>query len=244
MSQKRKKEEKSGGNFLEKALWSVYAVFYDDMTRFYAPYRRLLKRISGIIRLNASKKNTVVLDAGCGTGEFSVEMAKNGWSVYAFDNSAAMLGIFRRKAAGLKNINIKNADLEKSFPYKNGFFDIVLNVHSLFMLRDFKKVLSGFDRVLKRGGILVIAHNRPVNLMSLCGKEFAENGIKGVIVNGARLFGAGVINMIISIVHRRVYNTIPAGEITGFLMKKGYRLLILEKAYRDVDDLIVMRKKR
>lgn len=78
-------------------MYNSFAFFYDDFTDN-VEYK---KRTDYICRLfkKYGKMPTLLLDAACGTGSFSVEFAKRGVSVIGADISADMLSVAAEKRA-------------------------------------------------------------------------------------------------------------------------------------------------
>ncbi len=137
------------GNFkkkTEKIFWDSYASAYDDMAKYYEPYKQLVNEITGFLATNAGKDSRV-LDAGCGTGALSIKLAEKKYAVYSMDMSNAMLSVFRGKIKkmNLDNLYISNGDLNKKLVYKSKYFNIVINVHSLFMLDNIFFTLDEFN---------------------------------------------------------------------------------------------------
>ena len=98
-----------------------------------------------------------VLDAGCGTGIYSIELAKEGAKVTGLDASLGMLEWARAKAgrAGRK-IDLIKADA-RNIPFPDGHFDLVLSVCMLCFVRERQAALLEMKRVLRPGGKVVIA---------------------------------------------------------------------------------------
>lgn len=104
-----------------------------------------------------------VLEVAVGTGSAFIEILKrnpNGMNT-GIDLTMEMLNRARRKA---KKLGIGNYTLEPgdayNLPYPEGTFDVVLNNYMFDLLpeQDFPHLLSGFFRVLKPGGRLVMAN--------------------------------------------------------------------------------------
>jgi len=130
---------------------TLYFKVYDAVTwRYLEPYV-------------PSSPEAVVLDAGGGTGRWSIRMAKKGCRVVLVDISEGMLNVAREKIIqeGLQNrIEIRKGDItELSFP--DNTFDLVLCEHTLFLFKEQDKVVRELVRVLKTKAPLVIsAQNR------------------------------------------------------------------------------------
>jgi ubiquinone/menaquinone biosynthesis C-methylase UbiE len=231
---------------LEETLWAFYAGAYDDLARYYRPYRDVLDESAK--QILAGRPGKRVLDAGCGTGELSMRLLEKGNELRCLDISGAMLELFRAKLAAKpdlsKRAEVVRGDLNLKLPYTSRSFDAVASVHALFMLDDKKKAVLEFDRVLKPGGLMVISHNRPVLVGSLFAVELRENGFLGLAINFIRLFRVGMINLLLSRIHRKLYGITPVSDIIDLLKKKGYRLLEKKIMYRGFDDFIVLRKRK
>lgn len=103
------------------------------------------------------KQGERVLDAGCGTGIYSIELARRGGRVQAIDTSPEMIGQARIKALkeGL-HIDFIKADALK-LPFPDGHFDLVISVCMLCFIKEREAALLEMKRVLKPGGRIAIA---------------------------------------------------------------------------------------
>ena len=96
------------------------------------------------------------LDAGCGTGFLSLELAARGHRVTAVDFAPAMLAEARRKAAERgASIRFEEADAEQ-LPFASGSFDLASSRHLLWTLPHPEAAIDEWIRVLRPGGRLVI----------------------------------------------------------------------------------------
>src|SRR5215468_6486156 len=75
------------------------------------------------------------LDAGCGTGFLSFELAARGHRVTGVDFAPSMIAEARRKAAerGVSSVAFEEADAER-LPFGPGRFDLVVSRHLLWTL--------------------------------------------------------------------------------------------------------------
>lgn len=122
-----------------------------------------------------SSPEAIVLDAGGGTGRWSIGMAKKGCRVILIDVSEGMLKIAKEKVKkeGLQHrITIKKGDITK-LKYSDETFDMILCEHTLFLLDEPDVAMKEFARVLKTGAPLVVsAQNSYVHsLVHLPSKE-------------------------------------------------------------------------
>jgi ubiquinone/menaquinone biosynthesis C-methylase UbiE len=96
------------------------------------------------------------LDAGCGTGFLSFELATRGHHVTGVDFAPAMLAEARRKAAERSvSIRFEEADAEH-LPFPAGGFDLVISRHLLWTLPHPEAAIDEWIRVLRPGGRLVV----------------------------------------------------------------------------------------
>ncbi len=96
-----------------------------------------------------------VADLGCGTGALTAALAPRVRRVVGVDRSAAMLQAARKRTAGLRNVELHEADLAE-LPLAAGSADAALLVLVLAYLPDPMPVLAEARRVLKKGGRLVV----------------------------------------------------------------------------------------
>lgn len=119
-----------------------------------AAERAAWDRIFGLVR--AGRSGLDVLDAGCGTGFLSLELASRGNRVTGVDFAPAMLAEARRKAdeQGL-SVRFEEADAEQ-LPYTPRSFDLVVSRHVLWTLPHPEAAINEWIRVLRPGGRLAI----------------------------------------------------------------------------------------
>jgi ubiquinone/menaquinone biosynthesis C-methylase UbiE len=96
------------------------------------------------------------LDAGCGTGFLSLELASRGHRVTGVDFAPAMLAEARRKASEQRAaIRFEDADAEQ-LPFASGSFDLVVSRHVLWTLPHPEEAIDEWIRVLRPGGRLAV----------------------------------------------------------------------------------------
>ena len=96
------------------------------------------------------------LDAGCGTGFLSYELATRGHRVTGVDFAPAMLAEAQRKATeGSVSIRFEQADAEQ-LPFPPASFDLAISRHVLWTLPHPEAAIDEWIRVLHPGGRLVV----------------------------------------------------------------------------------------
>ena len=96
------------------------------------------------------------LDAGCGTGFLTFELAARGHRVTGVDFAPAMLAEAQRKAAELGvSVRFEKADAEK-LPFPSHSFDLAISRHVLWTLPHPEAAIDEWIRVLRPGGRLVV----------------------------------------------------------------------------------------
>ena len=113
------------------------------------------KRLDAIGFLQRGK----ILDAGCGFGQWSVELARHNPSLCAIDMQPLRLKILAEivEQLGLDNVETKKSRLEE-LPYDDNTFDGIF-CYGVISCTDWKKTLGEFARVLKKDGILYLTAN-------------------------------------------------------------------------------------
>lgn len=155
-------------HYLQKTQkrFSKFAPFYDLMTEILI--FGLRKKIIKYFDLPPGSK---ILDAPCGTGAFSILLAKRGYRIYGVDISPEMLdrGRMKDKEKKIKFFLSDTAHL----PFKNNFFDgaiISLGIHEM-SYRVGGETLLEVKRCVRPGGQIIIfdlarPENRLINFLA------------------------------------------------------------------------------
>ncbi|MCP4050569.1 MAG: methyltransferase domain-containing protein [bacterium] len=111
--------------------------------------------------LPKDKENSLILDAGGGTGIWSIRIAKEGYNVILTDISNGMLDIARQK---IKNenleskINIINADITNLNAFKNENFELSLaEGDPVSYCSNPQKAIAELSRVTKANGHITVS---------------------------------------------------------------------------------------
>lgn len=136
--------------------WENYARCYDGLNTL-RPYRMLLAEVRKRL---APVQNERILEAACGSGNLtqlltaSRTYVRTRVEIEAVDYSVEMLARAKEKCGD--RAHFRNADLNKPLPYKDGSFNAIVSVNTLYALAEPRMVLETFARLLTRGGRLVL----------------------------------------------------------------------------------------
>lgn len=128
-------------------LWSVAPKYW---SKFFEPFfLPMYKETLGQLKLS---EDTLLLDAGCGSGLFSGMAIKEEAQVIGIDAAPGLLEIARQRNP---HNNFMEEDLE-AMPFADNSFDVVTGFNSFQYAGNFENALREARRVLKEDGRLVI----------------------------------------------------------------------------------------
>lgn len=141
---------------VELAFWDKLAPSYTQNNNLYNECPLLGEKIKELI---GSDKN--IIEIGCGTGNFTVPLAKYSKTVFALDFSLAMLYELQKKLnyENLSNVQIvqgKWEDVELPFSA-----DYVVSVNSLYRIYDIQQALTKIINFCQQGFVIVRTIQRP-----------------------------------------------------------------------------------
>ena len=145
-----------------KMIYNNFAYIYDKLM-YDVDYSKWADYIESIFERN-SLKPELVLDLGCGTGSFTVELATRGYDMIGIDQSVDMLHCARTKAQDKgKDILYLCQDMTKFELY--GTVDAIVclmdSINYITAKNDVKKVLKLVKNYLNPGGIFIFDINSP-----------------------------------------------------------------------------------
>jgi ubiquinone/menaquinone biosynthesis C-methylase UbiE len=139
--------------------------------------------LSTMIRLLSLPKNSLVVDAGAGTGKLTKFLVKNELNVIAIEPNIKMMELGKRNT---KNYNIKwKKDFAEKMHLKSSSIDAFF-MGSSFNVVDREKTLREAHRVLKKEGhFIVIWNNR-------CFEHEPNKSIESIINNHIKDYNYGM----------------------------------------------------
>jgi 2-polyprenyl-3-methyl-5-hydroxy-6-metoxy-1,4-benzoquinol methylase len=119
----------------------------------------LRKFSNAVEKINSTKNNVRVLDAGCGTGNTSISLAAQFKDIefLGLDNSSSSLEKAKLEAEkrGLTNLKFRRWNLLKPMPSKSKY-DIVLCLGVLHHTGNMEKVLINLNKILDDSGVMFL----------------------------------------------------------------------------------------
>ena len=212
------------------SVWKDYSNVYDLMDHI--PFVKELRRK----HLLAVGSLEYLLDNGCGSGSFTLQLAQNpGRKIVGIDFSKEMLAKAAGKLIKCGNVNLCAAD-SCYLPFADSTFDAVVSNMVIYLLNDAEKAVSEMARVTKPNGILSLAS--PLNSLDMeviieatrkyfemVDNEIRSNGRSGISQKDIEEFIASN-----RAVQKRIRNLYSIGEITSVLQRNGYSISLADDA--------------
>jgi SAM-dependent methyltransferase len=134
------------------AFWDKRSKQYDDAIRKHdAPFDKTIERTRALLSCS-----DVVLDFGCGSGEFSLDLAPRVQRVHGIDTSARMVELAKGKARDrqIDNTVFDQRDLLDRSLFSQSFSTVI--AFSIFhLVDDASKMLARLNDLLPTGGLLI-----------------------------------------------------------------------------------------
>lgn len=143
---------------------------------FTTPIGSLVRRVEWelIVDLLRPGPGEFLLDAGCGTGVFTLDMLSCGARVVGLDLSLFMIRRAKQKAWS-SQLQIISADI-LNLPFPQNSFDKTVSITALEFIPDGQRAVKELFRVTRKGGTVVIA---TLNSLSPWAERRREEGRKG-----------------------------------------------------------------
>lgn len=221
---------------LERFFWDRYAKSYDNLLRHYRPYQDLLQEVCRHIDIYAKGRSLRILDVGCGTGNYSVELSHSGHQVVGIVFSPSMLArAQQKKNRGSGWPQFLFNDLNKTLPFIDDSFDAVICINVLYSIPDHEKFIEELHRVALRPSLIVMVNSKkPLSLQAAIKQQW--NVTKGMqrLFTLYSLATVGVWNILISRRQRSgSYRPTSPEEMKRLLLSNGVWPLWIWDTYVD-----------
>jgi 2-polyprenyl-3-methyl-5-hydroxy-6-metoxy-1,4-benzoquinol methylase len=133
-------------------FWDKRAQKYnDDIEKHDGVYMQTIESTKSLL-----STSDVVLDLGCASGEFSLDIAPHVQRVHGIDTSTNMIAIATEKASdrSIDNVTFDPTDLFDRSLDAHGY-TVVLAFNFLHLVEDVGTVLGRINRLLPTGGLLI-----------------------------------------------------------------------------------------
>ncbi|NNK97306.1 MAG: methyltransferase domain-containing protein [Desulfobacterales bacterium] len=147
---------------------------YDNW--FLTPLGLLVKKFetSLLLEMLQPERGELILDVGCGTGVFTLDILSYGTKIFGIDISTPMLSQAVKKTCTYPFYAI--AGDMSVLPFPDESFDKVYSMTALEFVADAKKAVSELDRVIRPGGRVVLT---TLNSLSPWAERRKKEGEKG-----------------------------------------------------------------
>jgi len=134
--------------------------FFDEFApeynkvRFSSKKQKIISKIAinTVAELAGKTDNKKILDAGCGSGRYTIHFTNKHANVFSVDSSEKMLKILKVESNNSKPI----AGDIFNLPFKNDSFDLIISSQVLTHLHEYEKPLIEFKRILNSHGYIII----------------------------------------------------------------------------------------
>ncbi len=133
-------------------FWDKRAQKYnDDIEKHDAVYSQTIESTKSLLSIS-----DVVLDIGCASGEFSLDVAPGVQRVHGIDTSSNMIAMATEKASerSLDNVAFNSTDVFDRSLDAHGY-TAVLAFNFLHLVEDIHAVLGRINKLLPTGGLLI-----------------------------------------------------------------------------------------
>jgi len=224
-----------------------YGVVYDYIWESFPPYQGLQQEVLELVERAApesvARREVRILELGCGPGNFSLKLAEAGFSVVGLDRYGTLIELARekRQAKRLANLAFQHGDLARGSAFKDGIFDQIVNIHSLYVHPAPDQKLKEAFRVLKPGGhAIFVNHTRRVELRSTFRQLKARHGLGAA----SRALLWVVPNSIFESARTQVGPTYwEEREFTAHLQAVGFTVLETRRTFLNEASLLVWARK-
>jgi dolichol-phosphate mannosyltransferase len=192
-------------------------LIYDLIAAFYRKY--IIKRNLNNYILKLFTNRDKILHAGCGGGQVDIDICEN-LNVTALDISSEALSIYKK--SNKKNLNLILGSIF-NLPFENNSYNGIYNLGVMehFTELEINKILNEFNRVLQKGGKLILLWP-PEYGLSVIFLKFTHFILNKILRKNIELHPAEIT---------RVKNK---RQINTYLIKSNFKLVSYNFNYKDM----------
>lgn len=220
------------------------------------PYVYLMEDLNDALD---AKSGETILDAGCGPGLMIEKVIKESRAtditITGVDVDKRMIQAAGKRCQGFPNVKLAIADLNGDLKFADSFFDKVLCSNTLYALDNPRKAVSELHRVLKPGGVLVIANPKPsaeqkalirghvaaINRLTPIRRR-ARYIIASILLIPVYLLLMAINRIILEKGRTREYHFLHETELRALLQRTGFTNITIGSCYVDQDWLVKAEK--
>lgn len=141
----------------EQLFWDIHSIVWDDYFN-HPEYQKNMKSLISCLVDKKKQDYEKIIDLGCGTGNYSFELAHKGFSVLGVDFSRKMVEKAIRKINDcIRNkINFQSLDINQPLPFSSNSFDHAICIHVFQVLKDPAFFLAQLQKIIKPNGYFLI----------------------------------------------------------------------------------------
>ena len=144
-----------GEGLLDKVFWNAYNRYWGQTDQGDV-VRSRVENVLGRLNEQGAMPTQKVLDAGCGTGVYTLALGQAGFVATGVDVSGSLLAQAGRSATALKvPATFEKMDLDDVLWYDDGSFDHAICAAVMHWVRQPANLLAELRRVITPGGLLV-----------------------------------------------------------------------------------------
>lgn len=167
-----------------------------------------------------------VLDAGCGTGEFTEYLCELGFNAFGVDLSTSALSKARKRSLSDRYVE---ASLHNSLPFADNSFDAIWFSEVIEHILDVHSCVAELNRLLKTNGVLIITTPYHGLIKNLLITLFNFNNYFSPYTSHIRFFSKETIHMSLENAGFRIVRTEYLGR---FYPVNRLFYLVAEKSHK------------
>lgn len=219
-------------------LWNIYSFCYDSLLNF-KPYKKLLKELSCQANLQPGE---VVVDIGCGTGNFEYLFGQEKTEIIGIDYCEQMLVRAKKKNNGSKFIMYNLLDYY--LPFDNSSIDKIISCNAIYNVKDLDKFFVDVNRILKKRGEFIFTTSTSAGLKKIIKSQFEDNNVDSLFsffFALPKLVVVLIINVYID--HKFKCYFYSNEKISSTLNDKGFEIKSVKESYGGTNNIFHAIKK-